>query len=664
MALSDTNQQAQAAASNPTPESLGHFSQSQNAGLNNQEATAGNSWDFGGGIDVGVMASPNSEIVGKIRDAVKENNLINDKGPADVRILFLDNGTEAFKTFQYSAIIIATSLRNNPSTVAYLPIALEKTGLRSELGVQSFDLGGGNFCNIPWASSETLDKQFYEACLGLVKDEIPNATSYMPVSGFTSGPRADLTEPQTLRSFLHAGATANMSILLSLTTAYDSLITVGNLEKNSQKFVGITVNGPTQAQDVRGLPLREDIRLELYSQVPQGQIKAAQAQSPFHSASSGKQTFSKLAGFMDYGFRPRNTNAYSGLSSDPYEATRALMGRFNITTIDLPSYNNFNSLILALASTAPMSSAQVWASTQYKRAQNYKEVLGDKDFDPTDIGVFGLLGGLIDQKSGQPQLVDTKTATFDAIQYAGLLNMTVAPNIAVGIDVARGDSKSWQWNIFTGIALKRLEAMKTLVSAANEATNGLFSPIFAANLSNHFKTNISPEMAGTAVEHFYIEYNNTLPDGYFESSIGKERQLRSLRNIDLLYVANKNPKDVATINRFAAAHIPGTAPYAKRMEDLLSLYSGFVQYTLTDYIDRHTFHPVLLQSLWESVRQAGLDPMVNFPGMLGVATQQNAYASYTAMGAAAQNPTFANQGGIVSGGSAYGTTNVVNNWVR
>lgn len=638
---------------NGTPDALGNNGGAQvyttansDTGLNQAGQNQGQAaWGFGGRLPNGINVANASDTIAKIKKFLTEKPGLfedNSTGGPQARVVFLDNGTDEYRHLQYSAVIVTSVMRNDPSRVAYYPIVLEQTAARP-LGEQVFE-SDGTTISIPWVPSEAMNDLFYDACTAAVRATYPDANiALYPVAGMTTGPLVKLDEnTDALVHMLANAAGANLSSLLSASGAFSRLVNLTELDKSSSKLIGITVNGTRQELNLQQLPQRQDVVVELYSQSTVKQQNTSRSANNFNAPSNAREMFSKVGGFFDFSFRDRPQLSYGQPAQDPLAASRALMPRFVVTTAEMGSINNYSALLMAISSLYPLTDFQVWASVIWQRAQKYRFENGltsgkGKEFDPTDPGVLNVLTGFKDAE-GKAVALDTKASDFGPNEFARFIYMVCDPKIAISIDVPRASEQSWNWNILTGIAKGNTNAMKTLVASADALTNGMFSPLFAQHLGT------AQELAGTDIAHFFSEWGNQLPDGYFTQLVGKEQeeQRRSTKTLDLLYAMNKFwPKNADFIQEWARDFIPGAHPnYVARMNSMLSHLENIASNRLTGFTDRHTFSVPFLSALWQATAKAGLTPQVNFPNMIGAPTSNTMYAAFTNQGLAPQNVAY------------------------
>lgn len=354
--------------------------------------------------------------------------------------------------------------------------------------------------------------------------------------------------------------TMNNLVELDQAPAYS----VANRNSSAEQLVGRLNFTGERYVDETGHPQRHDVIIEVDSSRNQQGREFL----------TNNNNITKVAGYIEPLYAQPNPDPSQAMNNQP------LLAQYVMTHLS----SGFDAMDLEMTLQAVASATMVQVNNGWADAFLPRFASANKEVNFRDIGALGYLGA--DGKK-----IETKTETFKQNFPAFMREyFRLNQGIVFAIDIPEIGPDAFTMDVFRAAAGNNANAIRALVAAADNLTGGLFTT--KANLAGTFP--------------MVVDTGNRIHNGFY---VGDQGELRDIRDVDLLAVANTygktNPQALIT---YADSFSMNTGPLAVRMSNRLQIIDDVLngRQTITGYSGRYIFHPTFLKVLTEACREAGL----------------------------------------------------------
>lgn len=256
-----------------------------------------------------------------------------------------------------------------------------------------------------------------------------------------------------------------------------------------------------------------------------------------------------------------------------------------------------------------LSSANIvlFGNSAWKNA--FKPNTARQDHDRRDLGAIGFdVPTAMDNPTWRGR-IPTKSAKFDDQALAMLISASVAPNLGFAIDCEVAGPDSWLTNVWARAAEGHDRAIKRVIDAANNLTNGRFQN----------KLNMLAQQNGGNVVLFSPEIQKIHLGTYVDPVSGETRDLRDWDELAMLNYLGEN--DLARAQAFGSTYDQSNMSEEERLEERLRIIRAVAnQVNVTGYALRVTPSAALIQALGAALSEN--KSIQNQPEIVGLLTEQ------------------------------------------
>lgn len=339
--------------------------------------------------------------------------------------------------------------------------------------------------------------------------------------------------------------------------------------------------------DSVGQPIRADIQIDFRSEPNNGGNQQTENIEQ-------TETFAQTSGYVDLVYDPVNPAVNQWMLGQQQRTAndcQLFSAQLVITNVFAPAMGgDLSATLLAIYNTFSLAAdnqpfLQAFLPPHLlQQRQNSRQ----GGFDPKNVGALNYEFGLPDPKSGQIIPFPTGPGEFQAQDFYAWMQMNVRKGLSIAIDVPEAGDTTWFLRAFSACRDIDGPAHKAIVAAADALTGGRFSEIF----------NKTSRMIITGHE-------NRIFLGTYTDAAGVKHDLR---NVDLLYMLNKDGHQNPTIGRQFSNTFNNDIPsvnvnLAKRLQFINGAVSDV---KVTGFARREALHLDFVTSLDAAIAQTGL----------------------------------------------------------
>lgn len=513
-----------------------------------------------------ISSSMGGEITNNLKNSLVE---IFKNVPKNVQVSVIPFDREQVSGFYFSCIAVAVSFAGT-KRVAFYALILE--GTNSPIPPVNSALYNGGSVEITRLASNAADNELYRRIKESLQKKFPE-NEVIAVDSCVVPRDFDIKDQDQVRRI---AAMATLACGNELTTTAPNFkdINIQDLARYAGRSLNILINyGRTSKFDQVGNPVRSDVRCV---------FKASSPTKNNDLAVNTPETSTLLAevnGFIDVVYVGGNeVNPYmpqQQVKLDNYAA------RMVITDLDRLNGYTIPNMLLALSTVSVLSRDNYWMLAFRPQSQNRDAV------DITDIGALGYELDFTHNPETAYKKIETKSDSFDTSMLARYLTTILKPKIIVSMDIPDAGPQTWYSRIFAAGTRGTVAALRKIVLAANQLTNGSFP-------------------ANYDINNIFIDTNNRVHLGHY---FNKDGQKRDIREIDYISVANiygekDKQKIVDWSDTFTRTSVNIDIRLAERKKMIQMITDGHCEFT--GYAERVTFSGAFLETLVSSIVAAGL----------------------------------------------------------
>lgn len=348
---------------------------------------------------------------------------------------------------------------------------------------------------------------------------------------------------------------------------YQPTFTLTWLERDDSLEVAVDFSGEPQ-YSAAGLPRRTDVKITITSNVRD-------------EAGSYRDRLSRVGGSLEMIYAPAATSSENGFGARRRtEETELFTPLFTITDLD----TDFKAItlemqLLGMASTAALSDELYWVNSFRPKMTGGKD---ERDY--RDIGALNYL-------APAGKYFDVKSSSVDTQMFLEYFGTLCRRDLAYAIDVEERGDNSWINSVFVEAAQGSDASLKRIFDAADNLTDGHFSPIYR-DMADETRSPINP----------FEDSNNRIILGWYK----EDGEKHDLRNLDLLHWLNRRGDHDADFalewqDTFDNVRDPIEARIEKRLrmlEDVL----GAGSFKVTGYAQQVLINSVFIAALAAAVK--------------------------------------------------------------
>lgn len=528
-----------------------------------------------------MSSRPSSEILSQLMKVLQDEYATVDK-LREFAWTLIPIDYKATTNLNASAILVALSYKDQPNLgVGYHALILASDSSMVSERDETFQ---GQTYPVQKFPGDLVDRVMTDHFADVMKAKFPGSPVFY-ADACTVPQDFDLTDKQVVRRI---AANAVMASWTEVQTRQEGFryLNLALMGKDPTLQVRTNYNQPPST-DALGQPVRTDVTIDFRS-VPQ------QQSSQYTENVERVEVFAMSSGFMELTFDPVvDPNSHNRYMPPPVpgQGTQLYSARFVLTQLESQDIVDNSTQLLALATTFPLlDRSNPWMTNFLPRqlaSGGYPTHATSGSFDPRDIGALNYEAQMKDA-SGVVDRINTEVASFTHQEFYALMNMLVRDGIALAIDIPECGDSTWYNRIFMAARDKGSKAYATLITAAQELTNG--------NFGTHWdKTS----------QNVLFESDDRVHLGWFIDSNGVKTDVRT---IDLLYLLNRFGANDPTIGRqWTETFTNASRPPAVNMAIRRKMIEACVaQVTFTGTARRCTFHTDFTRSLDLGTAAAGL----------------------------------------------------------
>lgn len=361
-----------------------------------------------------------------------------------------------------------------------------------------------------------------------------------------------------------------------------------------------------------GEPIRSDLVLEM-SAVRNARNNDGTVFS-FNDAAQ-RNLISQITGYIDIISTPPTSQPMMGGFGFPgqmsAEHLRFVTPRFVVTNLDTPDQDGGLAVTLqALGTLQLLQNNQLWKSALIKQYKDGMQNPAGGVF-LRDLSVLGLEApvaaapmGMVATEQPRPQRWPLSNQVVNEVMVRSLIDTYFHDNIMFSLDVAVSGTSTWQTSVFVAAARGDAVAIAEIFAAADELTNGKFSPLYR-------------QACGGTMQNPFFNDNMYVDLGHYWTQSG----MRDRRDVDYLAVSNSySDKELDTINDWSNLQANSDIDAMFRLSEQRKIADSlFADSVITGRAVRITTNPVFMHVLAQAQAAAGL----NYAADIGIAQPQS-----------------------------------------
>lgn len=583
-------------------------------GLNNSQArTFGGVW---GGYTSWLSGGADAEVTRLIELADKciiKHDSGNLKGNYKLHAVSREKQTGTFSAF----VLSIHQVIGGKEIVAFHPFLIESS--RSPLDPYLYDTTAGKI-EIVIPTAEAYTDSFKDHVVKQIRQDYKNANLTTVECGMQVIPReAEIKTEDDLLIFLGAGVNSCALFIESMNPNAIRFNLKQITDDNNIRVMARTYLD-TQNYTAANLPVRSDIVIEM-SATSQG--------------NSGKQgiteqrsmLLTRASAYVDLVYTPPPATFGQNMfqPGHPYYVPRICITQLET---DLAG-SSLEFILLGIANMTILGRNKTYGIS-WKNNKANKAGINLRDFGAVGLQVPGLL------PDNQPAIINV-TESDQALRQ--LMDTVLNPNTVYTLEVEQSSPNSWLLSIFADASKEETlgyDARRRIINAADNLTNGNFSPIYAQITNAPVGTDLArvPMLRNTQDQNYV---------GYYTE--GGEK--RDIRELDLLAILNiLGTKDPTLVNEYIRT-IQGTEDIMVRLDKRARILRTFANGVhLRGYSTKYDFMATFVTALTNAVEATGIKVNNNAVGLRGDQMSYQTTQDWAAVMTSANigNTMFANQG--------------------
>ena len=539
----------------------------------------------------GLSRTPSSEVLTKAMNAIGEELKKLVEKPWEVAILPIDNAKET--NLAFSGIAVVAKNTEQPGVgVAVHTFLLEDSGEPIQPRIDNFR--GAQF-EIQRVCGDAYDELFHNTVMEIVAKAYPSAR-ISPMDAQVVPRGFNFEDKEAVHQLTLNGLLPTYFAIETQKTGFKDM-DLTMFEKDASLAVRIAFN-ETQKLDYVGLPVRNDIKIDLTAQA----INRNQNQGQINTQERSK-LISSVGGYIDTIWAPVEQNQYMYAPNMPQAKFAA---RCVITNMENVAQTTLSSQLLALCSALVLRENNNYYPYFSPRAVG----AGGRNVDIRDVGALNIEGNITNNPNGFDVPGDTKAATFTPQDLGRFLTSLIRPGMFFSLRVSEVGSDSWYNGAFLAAANGNPNAIRAILDAANTLTGGIFAQVYGS------------------AESPVVQNVDRVHMGYY---VGQDGVKRDVSDIDYLAIMNLAGRSDPTVgaawsDTFFKTDLPLHQRLSARRKMIESVMHSEV--TFTGFGRLVTFTNKFLDALAKSAAQAGLDIKTINPNVTGDFFAQRSQASW------------------------------------
>lgn len=509
-------------------------------------------------------------------------NIISD----EVEVQVISVSRQEYRQLRFSALTIATRVKEIENTVAYYTVILEATGEKLPAVMMNID---NQVIPVRRVTGDAADQHMRELVhslvLGVYRGE--NCIS----AGFVVLPNSvKVTDDSVLENVVHLAGSAAVSEIYRAGGKFAQL-NLADFGVDTRMVIDIGVGGGT-TYDALGNPIRASTILSMNvvdNNTPRNRANALDV------VNSPEQSLNvcSVSGFINPVWADQGNQLLSGFGVPQMGMIRKpkLQAEFVITGIDSQFSGSPAAVMLAVSSVYALADNNNWVQLLLP--------IGGTAVKDGDINDIGALNVICDTTNSSPNglfstpisLTSIRNEHAKIVQYLDLLFRN---GLMVSIDCQECGPMSWTTNVFIRAFMGDRDAVLEIASALDGLTDGHFSSFF------------------DVAKHAIFTNMIRIPTGSYMSG----GQKRDIRDYDLTAMCNRfasNPQEIHSwINTFDMQRGLSEPTLVTTRESYIE-HAAANQCEITGYARRLTFGGEFLAAFSQAIAACKVNTQVNTP---------------------------------------------------
>lgn len=537
----------------------------------------GNAWRFGDSRMTGPISySQGSDDLIKLRDKIKEVFKEVNNEEMSFHVLALDN--RQLSGIYYSSLVLCLNPgRNRGNCVPVYTMLLAST--REAPNNKTESIMGQNV-EIKVVPGEVFDNVYVDHVMRAAKEAFPGKV-IVNVGGTVVPEYFDTEDSAAIQRLVANASTAVYAeLILQQSDFVDLNLSASKNDNNLQ--VNVVFGRETIDNNVSE-PMRSDVDVSFVTVA----TNTNQNES-LNNQVRRADKFGKVTGFIEPVWAPVQAAQQGWAAYNPQMAmamTQKYAARFVITHMESTQVPTLPSYLMLLITALPVGMANTWYHAFYNQAR-FIDKKGAVDL--TDIGALNLEANLptATHPNGNPNgigdRVDTRSKDFTADKFGMYMSRMFREGLIYSLDVPLSGPQSWYLDVFKAANDGNINAIETIIGAANYLTGGVFGELFGSNKQR---------------DMIFADQGSIIHLGYYEDAEGRKRDIRDIDHLAVLNTFGET--DMSVVRKWSDSFLQINAPINMRLADRWNIIQAITKNraVLTGIAERVTFTDRFLQAL-------------------------------------------------------------------